>query len=125
MIIAIAACKNWKLYHLDVKSAFLNDPLQEKVYITQPPGFVQKGEENKVYIVHEALYGLKQAPRAWYSKIDTFFLSQGFKRSMNDPTLYIRASNEGKGIISLYVDDILITGDNVDQIQKYKEHPLR
>ncbi|CAL9001991.1 unnamed protein product, partial [Prunus brigantina] len=63
-LIALAAKNNWKLYKLDVKSAFLNGVLEEEVYIKQPYGFLVKGKEDKVYKLHKALYGLKQAPRA-------------------------------------------------------------
>ena len=72
-LISLAAQKNWKLYQLDVKSAFLNGVLQEEVYVEQPEGFVVKGNEEKVYKLHKALYRLKQAPRAWYGEIDKYF----------------------------------------------------
>lgn len=64
LLLAIAAQKGWKVYQLDVKSAFLNGFLQEEIYIEQPEGFVIQGHEDKVYLLKKALYGLKQAPRA-------------------------------------------------------------
>ena len=67
LLLAIAAQMNWKVYQLDVKSAFLNSLLQEEIYVEQPEGFVVKGKENHVYRLNKPLYGLKQAPRAWYS----------------------------------------------------------
>lgn len=57
---------------MDVKYAFLNDPLDEEVYVTQPVGFVKQDKERKVHKLHKAMYGLKQAPRAWNKKIDGF-----------------------------------------------------
>ncbi|CAL9010602.1 unnamed protein product, partial [Prunus brigantina] len=80
-LIALAAQKEWSLYQLDVKSAFLNGVLKEEVYVDQPQGFVKKDEETKVYKLHKALYGLKQAPRAWYDEIDAYFNKAGFKKS--------------------------------------------
>jgi hypothetical protein len=64
LIMAIACGKNWPLYHLDVKSTFVNGPLAEVIYVTQPAGFKIKGKEDMVYRLYKALYGLKQAPRA-------------------------------------------------------------
>jgi hypothetical protein len=64
MLLAIAAHKGWKIFQLDVKSAFLNGYLQEEIYVEQPKGFMVEGEEDKVYLLKKALYGLKQAPRA-------------------------------------------------------------
>jgi hypothetical protein len=64
LLLALSAQKNWKVYQLDVKSAFLNEYLQEEIFIEQPKGFEVKGQEEKVYLLKNALYGLKQAPRA-------------------------------------------------------------
>ena len=65
---------------MDVKSAFLNGPLDEKVYVKQSPGFIQSGKEEKVYRLAKALYGLKQAPRAWNKMIDSFLHATRFKK---------------------------------------------
>ncbi|KAI3700974.1 hypothetical protein L2E82_45615 [Cichorium intybus] len=73
LLTAIAAQKQWKIYQMDVKSAFLNGYLEEEVYIDQPEGYVQKGQEEKVYRLKKALYVLKQAPRAWNTRIDEHF----------------------------------------------------
>ncbi|CAL2278968.1 unnamed protein product [Prunus armeniaca] len=89
-LIALAAHKEWSLYQLDVKSAFLNGVLKEEVYVEQPQGFVKK-DETKVYKLHKALYGLKQAPRAWYDEIDAYFNKAGFKKSPSEATLYVKA----------------------------------
>ncbi|KAA0059661.1 Retrovirus-related Pol polyprotein from transposon TNT 1-94 [Cucumis melo var. makuwa] len=105
---------------LDVKSAFLNGVLQEEIYVEQPEGCEKQGEGNKVYLLKKALYGLKQAPRAWYSKIDVHLLSLGFLKSLSESTLYVKHNGTGILIVSLYVDDLLVTGNNVDHIQNFK-----
>ena len=73
LILSLAAQNGWKVYQMDVKSAFLNGHLKEEIFVAQPLGYVQRGEEEKVYKLKKALYGLKQALRAWYSRIDSFF----------------------------------------------------
>ena len=78
LVLAITAQNGWKVFQLDVKSAFLNGILQEEIYVEQPEGFMKQGAEEKVYLLKKALYGLKQAPRAWYSKIDEHLSSLGF-----------------------------------------------
>jgi hypothetical protein len=74
MLIDLAIKYHWKLHQLDVKSTFLNGELKEEVYLTQPKGFVEKGQEHLVCKLKKTLYGLKQAPRSWYEKIDSLFL---------------------------------------------------
>ena len=64
LLLALTAVKDWRVHHLDVKSAFLNGELVETVFIRQPLGFVVKGAEHRVLRLHKALYGLRQAPRA-------------------------------------------------------------
>jgi hypothetical protein len=75
---------------MDVKSAFLNGPLQKLVYVEQPPGFEDPKKPNHVYLLHKALYGLKQAPRAWYECIKDFLLQNGFEIVKVDSTLFTR-----------------------------------
>ena len=81
IVLALAAQMELNMFQLDVKSAFLNCEIEEEVYVEQPKGYEVKGEENKVYRLRKALYGLKQAPRAWNSRIDRYFVKNGFDRS--------------------------------------------
>ena len=86
----MAAKLHWPVYQFVAKSVFLNEELEEKVYVTQPIGFVARGKEEKTYKLKKAHYGLKQVPRAWYEKIDLYFIENGFERSKNEPTLYAK-----------------------------------
>eukprot|EP00253_Pinus_taeda_P016299 PITA_16299 len=89
-VLSIAAQNKWKVYQMDIKSAFLNEVLKEEVYIEQPLSYEKKGQENKVCKLKKGLYGLKQAPRAWYSRIDSYLLENGFEKCEGEPTLYIK-----------------------------------
>ena len=80
ILIAFAAFMGFKLYQMDVKSAFLNGDLKEEVFVRQPPGFEDVELRNHVFRLNKALYGLKQAPRAWYERLSKFLLKNGFKR---------------------------------------------
>jgi len=117
MLLAIAAQKGWKIYQLDVKSAFLNGFLEEEIFVEQPKGFFAKGHEDKVYLLKKTLYGLKQAPRAWYNRIDEFLSKLGFAKSLSESTLYIKGNQANSIVIYLYVDDLLVIGSNVELIQ--------
>jgi hypothetical protein len=75
---------------MDVKSAFLNGPIKEEVYVEQPPGFEDSEYPNHVYKLSKALYGLKQAPRAWYECLRDFLITNGFKVGKADPTLFTK-----------------------------------
>ncbi|GLT50492.1 hypothetical protein SLA2020_239750 [Shorea laevis] len=122
LVIALVAQNSWPIYQLDVKSAFLHGNLQEQVFIDQPPGYVKSGSEHKVYRLKKALYGLKQAPRAWYSRIDAYFLKEGFQKCPYEHTLYIKFGDGGKLIIvCLYVDDLIYTGNDLGMLEKFKQ----
>lgn len=119
VLISFAANKGWKLFQLDVKSAFLNGELKEEV-------FVVEGKEEKVYKLKKALYGLKKAPRAWYSHIDHYFLKKNFVKSKNEPTLYVKhAGNSDILIVALYVDDLVFTGNNEKMITDFKRDMMQ
>ncbi len=120
MLLALVAQKGWKTYQLDVKSAFLNGYIQEEIYVEQPEGFQVKGQEEKVYLLKKALHGLKQAPRAWYSRIDEHLQSLGFVKSPSEATLYVKATDTNLIIVSVYVDDLLVTGSNDKLVKEFK-----
>ena len=84
----MAVAKNWRVHHLDVKSAFLNGELAEMVFVRQSPGFAVKGEEDRVLRLRKALYGLRQAPRAWNTKLDATLGELGFMRFVIEDVLY-------------------------------------
>ena len=92
----------------------------EEVYIEQPLGYEKKGQEHKLCRLKKALYGLKQAPRAWYSRIDSCPLENGFEKCEGEPTLYIKEKDGKLLIIVLYVDDVTFTGNDDYFIENFK-----
>jgi ATP-binding cassette subfamily B (MDR/TAP) protein 1 len=100
---------------MDVKTTFLNGELEEEIYIDQLDGFIAKGQEGKVYKLLKSLHGLKQALNQWYEKFDKTLTSAGF--AMNEAD-----NGGGEGVIlCLYVDDILIFGNNINVIKEVKD----
>nr|GEU63159.1 retrotransposon protein, putative, unclassified [Tanacetum cinerariifolium] len=89
IFIAYDAHNSFLIYHIDVKTAFLNGLLNEEVYVVQPDGFVNPDHPEKVYRLRKALYRLKQAPRAWYDELLNFLMSKGFTKGTIDPTLFM------------------------------------
>ncbi|GJV66996.1 retrovirus-related pol polyprotein from transposon TNT 1-94 [Tanacetum coccineum] len=114
MFIAYAAHKNITIFQMDVKTAFLNGPLKEEVYVSQPEGFIDPEFPDHVYRLKKALYGLKQAPRAWYDKLSSFLIQHGFTKGIIDPTLFTRRHGEDILLVQVYVDDIIFGSTNPD-----------
>ncbi|GJW61365.1 retrovirus-related pol polyprotein from transposon TNT 1-94 [Tanacetum coccineum] len=112
IFIAYAAHKSFPVYQMDVKTAFLNGPLKEEVYVNQPDGFVDPHHPDKVYHLKKALYGLKQAPRAWYDELSSFLLSKGFSKGSIDLTLFITKKGDGILLVQIYVYDIIFGSTN-------------
>jgi hypothetical protein len=88
ILLAFATSKGFKLYQMDVKSAFLNGVIQEEVFVRQHPGFENPKYPNRVYKLSKALYRLKQASRTWYARIKTFLLEHGYEMGSVDKTLF-------------------------------------
>jgi len=112
LVLALAISTNWQIHQLDVHNAFLNGSLQEVVYMQQPTGFVDLALPTHVCCLHKSLYGLKQASRAWYTRLSDFLLSIGFRASRVDTSLFILTVNHDIFYLLVYVDDILLTGNN-------------
>ncbi|GJS83640.1 putative ribonuclease H-like domain-containing protein [Tanacetum coccineum] len=107
LFLAYASFKDFVVYQMDVKSAFLYGKIEEEVYVCQPPGFEDPDFPDRVYKVEKALYGLHQAPRAWYETLSTYLLDNGFQRGKIDKTLFIRRDKGDILLVQVYVDDII------------------
>ena len=107
ILLAIANHLNFKLYQMDVKSAFLNGMLQEEVYVEQPKGFVDPHRPDDVYKLKRSFYGLKQAPRAWYDMLIGYLTEHGFKREFADTTLFLPKDKNYFEVAQIYVNDII------------------
>ncbi|KAI3718270.1 hypothetical protein L6452_19134 [Arctium lappa] len=90
IFLSYVAHKNFTVFQMDVKSAFLNGILHEEVYVAQPEGFVDPKNPDHVYVLDKALYGVKHAPRAWYETLTQFLLASGFKKGTIDTTLFLK-----------------------------------
>ncbi|KAH9681198.1 hypothetical protein KPL71_026879 [Citrus sinensis] len=118
--IVISRDNKWRIFQMDVKSAFLNGFLEEEVYIEQPLGYVVKGHEDKVLRLKKALYGLKQAPRAWNSRIDKYFQENGFTKCPYEHALYVKENDGDILIVCLYVDNLIFTGSDPSLFEEFK-----
>ncbi|CAL1354455.1 unnamed protein product [Linum trigynum] len=107
LLCAFACHKNFPLYQMDVKSAFLNGDIQEEVYVSHPPGFTDFQHPDHVYKLNKALYGLKQAPRAWFDRLTKFLKDQLFSQGSVDKTLFTKTSGSHMLIVQIYVGDIV------------------
>jgi hypothetical protein len=112
MLLAYATHHGFKLYQIDVKSAFLNGPIKEEVYVEQPPGFKSEEYHNHVYKLHKMLYRLKQAPRAWYECLINFLIENGFRIGKADSTLFTRKIGKDLFVCQIYFDDIIFGSTN-------------
>ncbi|GJZ86188.1 putative ribonuclease H-like domain-containing protein [Tanacetum coccineum] len=107
IFLAFASYMGFIVYQMDVKSAFLYGKIDEEVYVSQPPGFLDPKYPEKVYKVVKALYGLHQAPRAWYATLSTFLLKNGYRRGTIDKTLFLKKDKHDIILVQVYVDDII------------------
>jgi hypothetical protein len=105
---------------MDVKRTFLHGDLEEEIYMKQPEGFVVKGKKELVCKLKKSLYGLKQSPRMWYQKFDTYILGLGFVRSRADHCIYSKQVGNHFVYVVLYVDDMLLVGNNMDVMKEVK-----
>jgi hypothetical protein len=121
ILLAFAASKGFKLYQMDVKSAFLNGVIQKEVYIRQPPGFENLKYPNRVYKFSKALYELKQAPRAWYARLKTFLLEHVYVMESVDKTLFTLNHDIDFLLVQIYMDDIIFGASSHSLVSSFQE----
>jgi hypothetical protein len=119
ILLAYDTYHGFKLYQMHVKSAFLNGPIKEEVYVEQPSSFEDSEYASQIYKLSKALYGLKQAPRAWYEYLRDFLLTDGFKVGKADPTLFTKTIDKDLFISQIYVDDIIFGSTNKSSCEEF------
>jgi hypothetical protein len=119
ILLAYATYHGFKLYQMNVKSAFLNGPIKEEVYVEQPPGFEDSEYPSHVYKLSKALYGLKQAPRTWYECLRNFLITNGFKVGKADSTLFTKTIAKDLFICQIYVDAIIFGATNKSSCEDF------
>lgn len=119
LVLSVAISNQWPIRQFDVNHAFLQGKLDETVYMMQPLGFINQDNPKAVCKLNKAIYGLKQAPRAWYNELKRFLLSSGFRNSLADASLFIYNQNGTLLYMLVYVDDIVLTGNNTQQMERF------
>nr|GEX18367.1 retrovirus-related Pol polyprotein from transposon TNT 1-94 [Tanacetum cinerariifolium] len=121
LFVAYVAHKFFLVYQMDVKTAFLNGPLKEEVYVNQLDEFVDPHHPEKFYRLKKALYRLKQAPKAWYDELSNFLVSKGFSKGSIDPTMFINKKGEDILLVQIYVEDIIFGSTNLKLSKKFEK----
>ncbi|GJT54819.1 retrovirus-related pol polyprotein from transposon TNT 1-94 [Tanacetum coccineum] len=121
ILLAYACALDFKLFQMDVKSAFLNGFINEEVYVAQPPGFIDFEKPDHVYKLKKALYGLKQAPKAWYDRLKAFLIKHEYKMGMVDNTLFTKKKSSNLIIVQIYVDDIIFGSTCQDMCDEFSK----
>jgi hypothetical protein len=121
ILLDIATSKGFKLYQMDVKSAFLNCVIQEEVYVRQPLGFENPKYPDRVYKLSMALYGLRQEPQAWYARLKTFLLEHMYVMGSVYKTLFTLNHGTDFLLIQIYVDDIIFSGSSHTLVSKFQK----
>lgn len=119
--LAVAATLDWDVHQMDVHNAFLHGDLHEEVFMKLPPGF-RVTEPGKVCRLRKSLYGLKQAPRCWFAKLSAALKAYGFQQSYSDYSLLILRQGTVQLSVLVYVDDLIVSGNDVISIQKFKTY---
>ncbi|KAL2244201.1 UNVERIFIED_CONTAM: Retrovirus-related Pol polyprotein from transposon RE1 [Sesamum indicum] len=120
LFFTLAAARGWALEQLDVNNAFLHGYLEEDIYMIPPAGY--KVNPGVVCKLERSLYGLKQASRQWNVELTLKLQQFGFKQSAHDHCLFFLHSANGMISLLVYVDDILLAGADIDEIQKVKAY---
>jgi len=119
----VATIKNWFLEQLNVDNTFLHGDLSEEIYMTFPPDINTDSQNNSTRVCRltKSLYGLKQASKPWNEKLISFLKTLGFKQSKADNSLFIKNIKTSITVLLVYVDDIILAGDDIKDIVDIKE----
>ena len=122
IMLAIAAFFDYEIWQMDVKTAFLNGNIEEELYMVQPKGFVDPKDADKVCKLQRSIYGLKQASRSWNLRFDEVIKGFGFVQTYGEACIYKKVSGSSVAFLILYVDDILLIGNDIELLKSVKDY---
>ncbi|CAL9023670.1 unnamed protein product [Prunus brigantina] len=122
VLLSLAANHDWPMLQFDVKNAFLHGDLKEEIYMDPPPGIPVTSKEGMVYKLRKSLYGLKQSPRAWFGRFAASMRKSGYVQSNSDHTLFLKLRKGKLTALIIYVDDMIVTGDDQAEIQSLQKY---
>ncbi|KAA3477877.1 gag/pol protein [Gossypium australe] len=120
ILLSIAVALNYEKWKMDVKTVFLNDYIEESIYMMQPTGYLAKGNEHKVWKLLSSIYGLKQSSLLWNQRFDQVIKTLKFEKNVDEPCIYKLLRDGNVVFIILYVNDILLTGYDVQKLSSIK-----
>ena len=120
ILLAVAASLDYEIWQMDVKTTFLNGSLEEDIYMQQPEGFIARGQEHMTCKLQRSIYGLKQASRTWNIRFDQAITLYDFEKSLDEPCVYKRIQGTKVVFLVLYVDGILLIGNNIEVLSSVK-----
>ena len=120
ILLVAAASLDYEIWHMDVKTTFLNDSLEEDIYMQQPEGFIARGQEHMACKLKRSIYGLKQATRTWNIRFDQAITLYGFEKRPDEPYVYKRIQGTKVVFLVLYIDDILLIGNDIEVLSSVK-----
>ncbi|CAL8993466.1 unnamed protein product, partial [Prunus brigantina] len=122
VLLSLAANLDWPMLQFDVKNAFLHGDLKEEIYMDPPPGILVTSKEGMVCKLRKSLYGLKQSPRAWFGRFAASMRKSGYVQSNSDHTLFLKRRKGRLTALIIYVDDVIVTGDDQAEIQSLQKY---
>jgi hypothetical protein len=122
VLLAFAIYFDYKIWQMDVKTAFLNGNIKEELYMVQPEGFVDPKDANKVCKLQRSIYGLKQASQSWNLHFEEVIKGFGFVQNTKESCIYKKMSGRSVSFLVLYVDGILLIGNDVQMLNSVKEY---
>ena len=123
-MLAITAELDYEVLMLDVQTAFLNADVEEEVYVKMPPGYETYDKSGVPFVIKlkKSLYGLRQSPKNWFGTMDNHLSNMGFRSLKSDPCVFVFKDKTGTAILTLYVEDTLLLGNNKKLFSKLKKH---
>ena len=118
----LAIARFYEIWQMDVKTAFLNGFIKEELYMIQPKGFENPKGANKMCKLQRSIYGLVQASRSWNIRFDELIKAHGFIQTFEEACIYKKVSGSSVAFLILYVDDILLIGNDIKFLDSIKAY---